>query len=56
MHIIVRGRSTPTTKAEKQEQAKNALRASGWDGDRAREHLRKNLREDKHGRKFLDLK
>lgn len=35
---------------------KREHRASGWDLDRAVRHLRKGIREDKEGRRSVDLK
>jgi len=37
------------------ESQRKALRARGWDGDRAVEHIRKNIREDAQGHKQLDV-
>ena len=59
MEIIVRKRrpaeSIPDP-AYRQEAQQRELKAQGWDGARAMEHIRSRVREDKQGRKQVDLR
>lgn len=56
MEII---RRTPADKipdpAYRQEAQKRQLRSQGWDYDRAVRHIRSRMKEDKQGRKSVDL-
>lgn len=52
--MMVEGRVLITDPEYAREKAIQDLRKSGWDGDRAISHIRKSMKEDREGRKFLD--
>ena len=54
--IVVAGRHLPTDPVEKEQHTFKELRKSGWDGDRAMTLVRKNVKTNPEGHKFLDVK
>lgn len=58
MEIIRRGRKPDSIpdKAYRREAEEKALRKQGWDEDRALNHIRQRVVEDKQGRKQVDLR
>ena len=58
VHIIIRGKGRSgdiPDPAYREEAQKRELRSQGWDFDRAVRHIRKNVREDKEGRKSVQM-
>lgn len=51
---IIAGRAIASDPVEREQQQFSELRRSGWDGDRAISRIRKNIRTDKDGNKFLN--
>ena len=53
--FVVAGKSIPPDRASAQYEEHRELRRAGWNGDRALELIRKNVSEDKEGRKSLNV-